>query len=78
VAVNRSRTLAQGPRQEETIMAFEQSCPNCGMAREDWQGNNGQGYTAGRETYCCEGCATGRGCTCEAKQHRAGRLGDLR
>jgi hypothetical protein len=57
-------------------MAFIQSCPNCGMSREDWQGNNGQGYARGRETYCCEGCAMGSGCTCRRERHEAGRLGD--
>jgi hypothetical protein len=42
-------------------MAFIQSCPNCGMSRDDWQGD---GYTKDRETYCCRGCADGTGCTC--------------
>jgi hypothetical protein len=56
-------------------MAFIQSCPNCGMPREDWQGNGGQGFQRGRDTYCCEGCATGRGCTCTSRSHEAGRLG---
>ncbi|HEY7295882.1 MAG TPA: hypothetical protein VH916_12630 [Dehalococcoidia bacterium] len=57
-------------------MAFIQSCPNCGMPREDWQGNGGQGYQRGRDRFCCEGCATGAGCTCTPEQHAAGRLGD--
>ena len=42
----------------------EEKCPNCGMAREDWRGNNGQGFQMGDKTYCCQGCATSTGCTC--------------
>jgi hypothetical protein len=41
------------------------SCPNCGMAREEWQGNGGQGFQVGEQTYCCQGCAIGTGCTCK-------------
>jgi len=48
-------TEGQGPAQ---------TCPNCGMAREEWQGNQGQGYEYAGQTYCCEGCADGSGCTC--------------
>jgi hypothetical protein len=40
-----------------------QTCPNCGMTREEWQ-NDGQGYEYGGTTYCCQGCADGTGCTC--------------
>ncbi len=45
-------------------MAFIQSCPNCGMSRDDWKGEDGQGYAKDRETYCCRGCGEGTGCTC--------------
>ncbi len=48
-------------------MAFIQSCPNCGMSRDEWQGEDGQGYTKDRETYCCRGCAEGKGCTCKTE-----------
>ncbi len=48
----------------QTSQTNEQTCPNCGMPKEDWQGNNGQGVQLGNETYCCQGCATGTGCTC--------------
>lgn len=41
------------------------SCPVCGMERYAWQGNEGQGYTLGETTYCCQGCVEGTGCTCE-------------
>ncbi len=42
--------------------ATEQTCANCGMKQEDW--STPQGYRQGGVTYCCEGCATGTGCTC--------------
>ena len=41
-----------------------ETCANCGMAKEEWQGNGGQGFKAGNNMYCCQGCATGTGCTC--------------
>jgi hypothetical protein len=40
-----------------------QACPNCGMNREEFA-NDGQGYEYAGQTYCCEGCAEGSGCTC--------------
>jgi len=43
----------------------QQMCPGCGMAKEEWMGNNGQGFPVGDKTYCCQGCATGTGCTCK-------------
>ena len=42
-----------------------QTCPNCGIEKADWRGNNGQGFQVGDKTYCCQGCATGTGCTCQ-------------
>jgi hypothetical protein len=42
----------------------QQTCPGCGMPQEEWRGNNGQGFQMGEKTYCCQGCATGTGCTC--------------
>jgi hypothetical protein len=42
----------------------EQTCAACGMARSEWKGNSGQGYTKEGQTYCCQGCAEGSGCTC--------------
>jgi hypothetical protein len=45
-------------------MATAEECPNCGMPRDEWQGNGGRGYTQGSETFCCQGCAEGTGCTC--------------
>jgi hypothetical protein len=52
-------------RQAETGFAGEsQTCPNCQMSREEWQGNAGQGYEYQGQTYCCQGCGEGTGCTC--------------
>ena len=47
-----------------TGTATANQCANCGMQKEDWRGNNGQGFQMGDKTYCCQGCATGTGCTC--------------
>ena len=45
--------------------AQEEKCPKCGMAKGQWRGNNGQGFAMGDQTYCCQGCAIGTGCTCK-------------
>ena len=37
------------------------ACPGCGMAKNAWPG---EGYTHEGQTYCCQGCAEGTGCTC--------------
>ena len=37
-------------------------CANCGMKQDEWRTR--QGYQMDGETFCCEGCATGTGCTC--------------
>jgi hypothetical protein len=42
----------------------EKTCAKCGMPQSQWQGNAGQGMQVGDKTYCCQGCATGTGCTC--------------
>jgi hypothetical protein len=42
----------------------EQTCSRCGMSRSEWKGNDGQGYTQDHQTFCCQGCAEGSGCTC--------------
>jgi hypothetical protein len=43
----------------------QQTCPRCGMAKQQWKGNSGQGVQAGGQTYCCNGCAQGAACTCQ-------------
>lgn len=40
------------------------SCPFCGMSRDEWP--NPEGVKRDGNVYCCEGCASGRGCTCGA------------
>jgi hypothetical protein len=37
------------------------ACPGCAMIKNDWPG---EGYSHEGETYCCQGCAEGKGCTC--------------
>jgi hypothetical protein len=44
----------------------EQRCPGCGMESQDWKGSGGRGFNAEGELYCCQGCAEGSGCMCEA------------
>ena len=39
------------------------ACPGCGMIKNEWPG---EGYTHEGESYCCQGCAEGTGCTCAA------------
>ena len=38
------------------------TCPGCGMIKNEWPG---EGYTHDNQTYCCQGCAEGTGCTCK-------------
>ena len=40
----------------------DQTCPTCGMDQKDW--SRSKGYQQGGESYCCQGCAEGTGCTC--------------
>jgi len=37
------------------------ACPGCRMKKNEWPG---EGYTHQGQTYCCQGCAEGTGCTC--------------
>jgi hypothetical protein len=36
-------------------------CPGCGM---DLSKGRGEGFVLDSDTYCCQGCANGTGCTC--------------
>ena len=38
------------------------ACPGCGMVKNEWPG---EGYSHEGQTYCCQGCAEGTGCTCK-------------
>jgi hypothetical protein len=51
--------------QPQPQQTSEQTCAKCGMPKSQWQGNGGNGFTIGDKTYCCQGCATGTGCTCQ-------------
>jgi hypothetical protein len=42
----------------------EKKCPACGMTKDEWTGNGGDGVSRGGELYCCNGCANDTGCTC--------------
>jgi hypothetical protein len=37
------------------------ACPGCRMKKNEWPG---EGYTHEGQTYCCQSCAEGTGCTC--------------
>jgi hypothetical protein len=39
------------------------ACPGCAMIKNVWPG---EGYTHEGETFCCQGCAEGTGCTCSS------------
>lgn len=39
------------------------TCPGCGMNKNEWPG---EGYAHEGESYCCQGCAEGTGCTCRS------------
>src|SRR6188768_4204073 len=45
------------------ISTPQPACPGCAMIKNEWPG---EGYTHEGETYCCQGCAEGTGCTCSA------------
>ena len=50
------------PRNHKNSKAYtDLSCPGCGMRLDS---RKTDGFVSGNETYCCEGCAEGTGCTC--------------
>src|SRR5436190_23708525 len=59
--------MKKGPKQTVTPPADaavpQPACPGCGMIKNQWPG---EGYTHDGETFCCQGCAEGTGCTCAA------------
>jgi hypothetical protein len=50
----------------------ERVCYRCGMPRNEWKGNNGEGYTIEGQSYCCVACAEDRECTCIPVPSREG------
>ena len=55
--------MGQQPEFEKPVGAGtpQPSCPGCGMIKNSWPG---EGYTFQGQSYCCQGCAEGTGCTC--------------
>jgi hypothetical protein len=49
-----------------------QTCPSCGMEKAEWS-NPKQGFVKEEETYCCQGCAEGTGCTCSEDEKSESR-----
>ena len=50
------------PRNHRNLKAiFDLKCPGCGMLLSD---RKTDGFVFENQTYCCEGCADGSGCTC--------------
>lgn len=47
-------------------MASE-TCARCGMPKDQWTANNGQGVQEAGGMYCCAGCANNTGCICRSK-----------
>jgi len=48
------------------------ACPGCAMIKNEWPG---EGYTHAGESYCCQGCAEGTGCSCLVVQPGFSREG---
>jgi hypothetical protein len=59
-------------------MKINLHCPNCGMLLTD---KKTEGFVLDAQTYCCKGCAEGKGCTCrEVRMPRSkggNRRGDI-
>lgn len=61
---NLEEELEEDKIDDDEMDPEEEVCPNCGMDRSEWKGNQGKGYSKDGETYCCRGCAQGTDCTC--------------
>jgi hypothetical protein len=49
-------------------------CANCGCPQEQWTSQSGY-----ESKYCCEGCASGSGCTCgDADTNKPGKSSSVR
>jgi hypothetical protein len=56
------KELPMIPRNHQNRKAYvDLSCPGCGMALDD---PKIEGFVLNNQTYCCQGCAEGTGCTC--------------
>jgi hypothetical protein len=63
--MNPQNTQPTGTGTGTVAQPTNETCPSCGMAKADWRGNDGQGFQVGNNMHCCQGCATGTGCTCK-------------
>jgi hypothetical protein len=52
---------SNGKNNRQNLRKPQPACPGCGMVKNDWPG---EGYTYEGQSYCCQGCAEGTGCTC--------------
>ena len=50
---------------DQPVAIEQQDCPGCGMSRDAWRSRSGYLDSDDGKTYCCEGCATADGCTCD-------------
>jgi len=41
-----------------------ESCLGCGIEKDQWGDNEGNGYKEGQLLFCCRGCANDTACTC--------------
>ena len=44
--------------------ATEEACARCGMTKDRWKGNGGEGYLVDGKPFCCQACVDGQPCTC--------------
>lgn len=56
------KSMDKQSKKNQIQTATEQTCANCGMQQDEWR--TPQGFKQDSETFCCEGCASGTGCTC--------------
>ncbi len=48
-------------------LGVEKICAGCGMTKDFWRENSGEGIHKHGYGYCCKDCASGKGCTCGEK-----------
>lgn len=50
----------------------EAICPGCGLPQSDWSLAQAEGFVAkSGERYCCQACAEGKACGCQAPLKQA-------
>ncbi|MBA4150462.1 MAG: hypothetical protein H0X66_20315 [Verrucomicrobia bacterium] len=64
------------PRNHRNQKAYiDLSCPVCGMLLSD---PKAEGFVSINQTFCCQGCASGDGCTCHENKIRPTKAGEKR